>query len=46
MEPISLGTKIILIIIILHLVVGFGFLVYKLSPRKEDEDINEDEPEE
>jgi Tfp pilus assembly protein PilO len=27
---------IILIILILHFVVGFGYLVYKLSPRKKE----------
>lgn len=27
---------VILIILILHFVVGFGYLVYKLSPRKKD----------
>ena len=33
----SLTTKIILGLIVLHLMVGFGWLIYKLSPRKEDE---------
>lgn len=32
----SLTTKIILALIVLHLLVGFGWLVYKLGPRKED----------
>ena len=32
----GIGTKIIVILIVLHLLVGFGFLMYKLSPRKED----------
>lgn len=27
---------VVIIVIILHLVVGFGWLMYKLSPRKED----------
>ena len=27
-------TKILLILIILHFVVGFGYLIYKLSPQK------------
>lgn len=40
----SLTTKIILGLIALHLLVGFGWLIYKLSPRKEDE--NEDREEE
>lgn len=29
---------IVIIVIILHLVVGFGWLIYKLSPRKENMD--------
>lgn len=32
----SLTTKIILGLIALHLLVGFGWLLYKLSPRKDD----------
>jgi hypothetical protein len=35
----SIGTSIGLIIILLHLVVGFGFLIYKLSPRKGDNNL-------
>ena len=31
---------IIIIVIVLHLVVGFGWLMYKLSPRKEDKDLD------
>lgn len=38
----SLTTKIILGLIILHLLVGFGWLLYKLSPRKDD---TRDDPE-
>lgn len=38
----NLTTKIILALIALHLVVGFGWLVYKLTPRKTDK---EDDPE-
>ncbi len=38
-------TLIIIILIVLHLVAGFGWLIYKLSPRKEDENQN-DEPQE
>ena len=30
------STYIIAAIIILHFVVGFGYLIYKLSPRKSD----------
>jgi hypothetical protein len=29
-------TQLILIIVVLHFVVGFGYLIYKLSPRKKD----------
>ncbi len=29
-------TTIVIIILALHFVVGFGYLIYKLSPRKED----------
>jgi hypothetical protein len=36
-------TNIILIIIILHLVVGFAWLAYKLTPRKGDELIDNSE---
>ena len=32
----GIGTKIVLIIILLHLVVGFGFIFYQLLPRKGD----------
>ncbi len=32
----STVTLIIVILIVAHLVIGFGWLVYKLSPRKED----------
>ncbi len=28
----GIWTKIILLIVVLHFVVGFGFLIYKLSP--------------
>lgn len=33
----SLTTKIILAIILIHLIAGFGFLIYKLTPRKGEE---------
>jgi uncharacterized protein YqhQ len=33
--------KIIIAVILLHFVVGFGYLIYKLSPRKGDNDQNE-----
>jgi hypothetical protein len=32
---VSLTTKIVLGLILLHLLVGFGWLIYKLAPRKE-----------
>lgn len=32
----SLVTNIIIGIIVLHLIVGFGWLMYKLAPRKSD----------
>lgn len=37
---------IVISIIILHLVAGFGWLIYKLSPRKEDENQKENTTEE
>jgi hypothetical protein len=30
----DIWVKIIIIAIVLHLIVGFGWLIYKLSPRK------------
>jgi hypothetical protein len=30
-----------MVLVILHFVVGFGYLIYKLSPRKGDKDKNE-----
>lgn len=33
-------TNIILIIIVLHFIVGFGWLAFKLAPRKGDELID------
>ncbi|MEZ4875520.1 MAG: hypothetical protein R2793_08750 [Flavobacteriaceae bacterium] len=35
-------TLIIIILIVLHLILGFGWLIYKLSPRKEDKTFEED----
>lgn len=32
----DLWTKIIMLILVLHFVAGFGYLMYKLSPKKED----------
>ncbi|WP_256368422.1 hypothetical protein [Lutibacter sp. B1] len=31
----------IMIVVILHVIVGFGFLLYKLSPKKKDKEKNE-----
>lgn len=36
-------TKIILAIIAIHLIAGFGWLMYKLSPRKGDKIIDSSE---
>ena len=36
MNDIGIGTQILLWVIVLHFVVGFGYLMYKLSPRKGD----------
>ena len=33
-------TKIILLIIVLHLIIGFGWMIWKLSPRKGDQLID------
>jgi hypothetical protein len=41
-STLNLTTKIILALIALHLLVGFGWMIYKLSPRKED---NQDDQE-
>lgn len=30
------GSKVIMLVIALHFVVGFGYLIYQLSPQKED----------
>jgi len=30
--------QVLLIVILLHFIVGFGYLIYKLSPRKKDKD--------
>lgn len=45
MNNIGIGTQILLWLIVLHLVVGFGFVIYKLSPRKGDKK-NEDSSDE
>lgn len=38
----SLTTKIILGLIVFHLLAGFGWLVYKLAPRKDQKHKNPD----
>ena len=37
------STNIILSIIVLHLVEGFGWLMYKLAPQKGDDNLMDDE---
>jgi hypothetical protein len=34
----GIGTKIGLLIILLHLIIGFGYMIYMLSPRKGDKE--------
>ena len=41
----SIWVKIGLGLIVLHLVAGFGWLIYKLSPRKSDKIEKKDETE-
>ena len=36
MQDSDFWTKIIILIVILHFVAGFGYLIYKMSPTKED----------
>jgi hypothetical protein len=43
MEDIGLVTKIILVVIVLHLIVGFGYAIYMLAPRKGDKVEGDDE---
>ena len=33
----------VMIVVILHFIVGFGYLIYKLSPKKKDKDKTKDE---
>ena len=40
MNEMGLGTQILLLLVILHFVVGFGYVMYKLSPRKGDKKDN------
>jgi hypothetical protein len=37
-------TKVLLVIVILHFIIGIGWLAFKLSPRKEDK-VNNQPPE-
>jgi len=37
----NIWVKIGLIVIVLHLLLGFGWLIYKLSPRKKTDNPNE-----
>ena len=30
----------IIIVVILHIIVGFGYLLYKLSPKKKDKSVD------
>jgi len=39
----NIWVKIGLILIVLHLILGFGWLIYKLSPRKSDKKNKKDE---
>ena len=41
----SIWVKIGLGLIVLHLVAGFGWLIYKLSPRKSDKNKKKDDSE-
>ena len=38
----GVGTIILLVVVVLHFIVGFGYLVYKLSPRKKPIDSDEE----
>ncbi len=40
----GIGVKILLGIIVLHLIAGFGFLFYKLMPREGDDEETEEDP--
>ena len=42
MQDSDLFTKILLFLIVAHFIVGFGYLIYKLSPRKKDENKGSD----
>lgn len=41
METSNFWYYFIMVVVILHFVVGFGYLIYKLSPRKSDKKKNE-----
>jgi hypothetical protein len=36
MNEMGIGAQILLWLVILHFIVGFGYVMYKLSPRKSD----------
>jgi Tfp pilus assembly protein PilO len=42
----SITTKIILALIALHLVIGFGWMIYKLSPKKKSGEQSDNDEEE
>ena len=39
----GIGAQILLWLVILHFIVGFGYVMYKLSPRKSDKKEDDDE---
>ncbi|MDX1830225.1 MAG: hypothetical protein R3342_11840 [Lutibacter sp.] len=41
MRETNLWIYIIIAIVLLHILVGFGYLVYKLMPKKKDKEKNE-----
>lgn len=43
MDNIGIGAYIGIIIIVLHLIVGFGYMIYMLTPRKSDKNIPDEE---
>jgi Tfp pilus assembly protein PilO len=34
----TLGTKIVLILILVHLIIGFGYMVYLMMPKKKNDE--------
>lgn len=43
MQDSDFFTNILLILIVAHFIVGFGYLIYKLSPRKKENSDDEDQ---